>query len=70
MQNLPIPHFSVHQQADGAVVLRMKQALTPLGDEARAALEALFGAGQVTLEVLAADDKTLQYSSDLEGAHA
>ena len=70
LQNLPIPHFSVHQHADGAVVLRMKQALTPLVDEARAALEALFGPGQVALDVLAADDKTLQYSSDLEGAHA
>ncbi|WP_229418202.1 AMP-binding protein [Massilia sp. Root351] len=70
LQNLPIPHFSVHQHADAKVVLRMKQAVTPLGDEARSALETLFGAGQVTLEVLAADDKTLQYSSDLEGAHA
>ena len=34
------------------------------------ALEALFGPGQVALDVLAADVKTLQYSSDLEGAHA
>ncbi|KQW87399.1 capsule biosynthesis protein CapK [Massilia sp. Root418] len=70
LQNLPIPHFSFHQHADGAVVLRMRQAFTPLGDEARAALEALFGPGTVTVELLAADDKTVQYSSGLEGAHA
>jgi len=70
LKHLPIPHFSVHQQADGRVVLRLAQAMTALGNEARAALEGLFGAGNVTLAVLATDDKTVQYSSDLDGANA
>ncbi|KQQ31878.1 capsule biosynthesis protein CapK [Duganella sp. Leaf126] len=70
LQHLPIPHFGVHQQADGKVVLRLAQAMSPLGDQARAALETLFGAGSVTLAVLGADDKTVQYTSDLAGARA
>lgn len=70
LQHLPIPHFSVHQNADGGVILRMAQAMTPLGDEAGIALETLFGKGNVTVRVLTADDKTLQYSSELDGARA
>jgi phenylacetate-CoA ligase len=69
LQNLPIPHFSVHQNADGGVILRMAQAMTPLGMQAGAALESVFGKGCVTVQLLTADDKTLQYSSDLDGAH-
>ncbi len=69
LQHLPIPHFSVHQRADGHVVLRLAQAGSRLGADARSALETLFGAGAVSLEVLTAQDKTVQYSSDLEGAH-
>lgn len=68
LQHLPIPHFGVHQNADGMVVLRLAQAGMPLGDQARAALEQLFGAGSVTLAALTADDKTVQYTSDLAGA--
>ena len=68
LQHLPIPHFGVHQEANGVVVLRLAQAMTPLGDQARAALEKLFGAGSVMLAVLTADDKTVQYTSDLAGA--
>lgn len=70
LKHLPIPHFSVHQQADGLVVLRLARPATALGDEAREALEGLFGAGKVTLAVLTTDDKTAQYSSDMDGAHA
>ncbi|QJD88951.1 AMP-binding protein [Duganella dendranthematis] len=69
LQHLPIPHFGVHQCADGRVILRLAQARTQLGEDARRALEALFGAGAVALEVLTAQDKTVQYSSDLDGAH-
>ncbi|MQA39426.1 AMP-binding protein [Rugamonas sp. FT29W] len=70
LKHLPIPHFSVHQRADGVVVLRLAQAHTALGADARAALEALFGAGGVLLDVPATDDKTVQYTSALDGAHA
>ena len=69
LQNLPIPHFSVHQNADAGVMLRMAQPTTPLGTQAGAALESVFGKGHVTVRLLTADDKTLQYSSDLDGAH-
>ncbi|MYM86468.1 capsule biosynthesis protein CapK [Rugamonas sp. FT82W] len=70
LKHLPIPHFCVHQRADGVVVLRLAQAMSALGMEARAALELLFGAGNVLLEVLTADDKTVQYTSALDGANA
>ncbi|SHM29740.1 phenylacetate-CoA ligase [Duganella sacchari] len=70
LQHLAIPHFRVHQHADGSVVLRLTQAMTPLGEQARAALEHLFGPGAVTLEQLTAEDKTVQYTSDMEGARA
>lgn len=35
---------------------------------ARAALAAVFGAQAIAVEALAADDKTVQYSSDLAGS--
>ncbi len=70
LKHLPIPHFSVHQRADGIVVLRLVRAMSALGGEARAALELLFGAGNVVLEELAADDKTVQYTSALQGVDA
>jgi phenylacetate-CoA ligase len=39
-------------------------------DAAQAALASLFGQRGVAVEVLQAEDKTLQYTSDMEGAHS
>jgi phenylacetate-CoA ligase len=64
----PLPHFNVHQRADASVVLRLASGGMPWAGEARAALARLFG-GPVDVEGLDADGKTLQYTSDLAGAH-
>jgi phenylacetate-CoA ligase len=66
----PISHFNVHQRGDGGVVLRLARDAMSLADPARAALASLFGLHVVSVELLDADGKTLQYTSDLEGAHA
>jgi len=68
LQPFPLPHFNVHQQADGAVVLRLAAGALGLAPAASAALERLFGR-PVAVELLEADGKTLQYTSALEGAH-
>ena len=64
----PLPHFNVHQRADASVVLRLAPGGMAWADAARAALARLFG-GPVAVEPLDADGKTLQYTSDLAGAH-
>jgi phenylacetate-CoA ligase len=64
----PLPHFNVHQRADASVLLRIAPGGMPWADAARAALARLFGAA-VDVELLDADGKTLQYTSDLSGAH-
>lgn len=66
----PISHFNVHQDVDASVVLRLAPDAMAYADAARAALAPLFGKQGVTVEVLQADGKTLQYTSDLEGAHS
>jgi len=66
----PISHFNVHQRADAGVVLRLAPDAMPLAPAAQAALASLFGTDAVTVEVLQAAGKTLQYTSDLEGAHS
>lgn len=65
----PLSHFNVHQRADASVVLRLALDAMTYADAARAALAPLFGTQGLTVEVLQADGKTLQYTSDLEGAH-
>lgn len=66
----PLSHFNLHQGADASVVLRLAPDAMAHADAARAALAPLFGKQGVTVEVLQADGKTLQYTSDLEGAHS
>ena len=66
---LAIPHFGFHQRADGSLVLRLGAGAMPFADQAVAALAALFGAQAVEVELLDAEDKIVQYTSDLLGAH-
>jgi phenylacetate-CoA ligase len=70
LQPFPISHFNVHQRADGSVVLRLAPDATAQAVAAQAALTSLFGRQAVSVEILRADDKTLQYTSDMEGAHS
>ena len=65
---LAISHFSFHQYADGAVTLRLAPGAMSLADQARIALSTLFGKQIIQVELLAAEDKVVQYTSEFEGA--
>jgi phenylacetate-CoA ligase len=67
---LALSQFSLHQRADGSVILRLAPAALPLADAARAALAPIFGAHNIALEVIPAPDKIIQYTSDLDDAPA
>ena len=66
---LAIPHFAFHQRADGSVILRLAPGAMAQAQAATAALAQLFPGQPVGVEPLDAQDKTLQYTSDLAGAH-
>ncbi|MGZ5198836.1 MAG: capsule biosynthesis protein CapK [Telluria sp.] len=65
----PISHFNVHQHADARVVLRLAPDSMVHAGAAHDALASLFGRHGVMVEVLQADGKTLQYTSDMVGAY-
>lgn len=67
---LAIPQFGVHQRADGSISLRLPEAALPIANAALAALKPLFDAKTIEIETLTADDKIVQYTSDLDGALA
>lgn len=68
LQSLPIPHFNFHQYGNGEVMLRLSASAMTLEHEARHALTPLFGTQGVHIDVLPSEDKTIQYTSDLNGA--
>jgi len=63
-----IAQFGLHQRADGGIVLRLAPSALSLVDAARAALKRLFGIQTIDLEVITAEDKIVQYTSDLESS--
>ena len=68
LKPLAIALFGVHQQHDGAIVLRLAAGAMAQADQARVLLAPFFGA--ITVEVLLAEDKIIQYTSDLQEALA
>lgn len=68
LRPLPISHFSFHQRADGALVLGLAPDSLSFGAAARAALAPLFDDQPIGIREIMADDKVLQYTSDVEGA--
>ena len=68
LRSLAIPHFGFHQRADGSAILRLCAAAMPLADSAKDALGALFESQEIGVELLLAEDKTIQYTSELTGA--
>ena len=66
LKPLAIAVFGVHQHADGVVTLRLAPHAMPQADQARALLAPFFGA--ITVAVLLAEDKIIQYTSDLREA--
>jgi phenylacetate-CoA ligase len=65
---IALSHFTFFQAADGSLRLRIPAAAMRLTDDARAALEPLFGQQSIQVELLTAEDKTVQYASALEQA--
>ena len=70
LRPLPLSHFGFHQEADGSVILRLAADSMACAEAARAALAPLFGVQAVDIELLIADDKIVQYTSNLPGAHS
>ena len=68
LKPLAIALFGVHQHGDGSVALRLAPGAMPQADRARALLAPFFGA--ITVETLLAEDKIIQYTSDLREAVA
>ena len=66
LKPLAIAIFGVHQHADGAIVLRLAPNAMAQADQARALLAPFFGA--ITVDALLAQDKIIQYTSDLPEA--
>ncbi|OWQ83746.1 AMP-binding protein [Roseateles terrae] len=62
----PLTQYALHQGNDGALRLRLTPAALHHGPALTAALAHLLGPLPVTVEPLHADDKVLQYTSDLE----
>ena len=66
LKPLAIALFGVHQHGDGSVALRLAPGAMPLAGQARTLLAPFFGA--IAVETLLAEDKIIQYTSDLREA--
>lgn len=70
LATLPASRFCLHQAGDGQLQLSLPPAELGLAAQAAHLLAPLFGTQPITVQTLHAEDKTLQYSSDLPGALA
>jgi phenylacetate-CoA ligase len=65
LEALPVAQFGLHQGADGAVMLRVSADGAPYAETARETLSVLFEGAPVEFATITAEDKILQYSTDL-----
>ncbi|RYY83382.1 MAG: capsule biosynthesis protein CapK, partial [Comamonadaceae bacterium] len=63
---LPLAQYGLHQDANGALVLRLPVSASAHAAQARDILAGVFAGVPVALQDIAGDDKVLQYTSDLE----
>lgn len=63
---LALPHFRVHQSADGTITLSLPTGTLPHATAACLALKPLFGEQLINVATLRSEDKVIQYMSDLE----
>lgn len=70
LQGWPLAQYTLHQQADAAVRLRLPATAMTHAPDLREALRALLGDLPIDVELLAGDDKVRQYTSDLQGARS
>lgn len=66
LARLPLSRYSVHQHADAGVVLRLAASEAGHAAEAAALLQAALLGRPVAVAVLDAEDKVLQYTTELE----
>ena len=66
LKQLPIAQFALHQRADGSFLLSLAGNALHLAREANEALRGLLGAVAIETAEIAAPDKVIQYSSDLD----
>ena len=67
---IPFSRFGLHQDAEGGLVLRVAPAELALTDTALVVLKSLFGDQSIAVVSFSAEDKFIQYTSDLAGALA
>ncbi len=68
LKSVALPHFRFHQSAEGNVTLYLPAGDMPLAATARIGLKTLFEDDVIQIGELESEDKTIQYTSDLEGA--
>lgn len=68
--HLPLSQFGLHQNTDGGLILRLAVSALPAAEAARGLLAPLFGNLPLAVEAIAAEDKILQYTSDMDQAFA
>ncbi|HVE53075.1 MAG TPA: AMP-binding protein, partial [Ramlibacter sp.] len=66
LASLPLPRYGLHQRVDGALVLRLAPAAMAYARPAADALQGVFGDVPLAVQEIDAEDKILQYTSDLE----
>lgn len=67
---MPLSHYGLHQRADGSLEVRLPTGAMCLAASAREALHKLLGGWPMIILPIEAEDKSVQYSSDFEGAQA
>lgn len=68
LEHWPLTQYSLHQRADASLHLRLARHAMPHAAAVRGALRALLGDLPLEVDPLLADDKVLQYTSDLDSA--
>ena len=69
LQHLPLAQFGLHQSVDGALTLKLASASMTHAKACHEALEKLFGLPTVAVVPFETEDKIVQYTSDMPGAH-
>lgn len=70
LHGLPLSQYGFHQDASGALSLRLAGDAAAHADAALRALKPLFGDQRIMVEALVAEDKVLQYTSGIDTATA
>ena len=66
LERLATAQFGLHQHADGAVTLRLSPHAMADAETGRGALRGLLGDVRIAVEPITAEDKILQYTSELQ----